>query len=84
MVLNFDLRARYSVPTEYRAEFRSQSSLDIQYLPNTELNFDLGARHSVYLPNKELNFYIRDRYSVPTEYKAELLYQTFTFSTYRI
>ena len=94
MVLNFDLRARNSVSNEYGAELCSHANLclpnivlnlilelNIQYLPNMAMTFDLRAQYSVstgvefisnvdihYLPNMVLNFDLRSQYSVSLDY----------------
>ena len=47
IVMNFDRRARYSVCTEYVAEFRSQSPI-FGTQTNVELNFNLRDKYLVY------------------------------------
>ena len=50
-------------------ELNSDLELDIRYLPNVVLNFDVRARYSVH--RRMWNFDPRARYSVFTENSAE-------------
>ena len=82
MVLNFDLRARYSASTKHGTEFRSQSSIFGVYRIWCWISIsELDIRSE---PNIVLNFDLRARCSVSTEYSAEFRSQRSMLGIYRI
>ena len=99
IVLNFDIRARYSVH-RWMWNWIAISELDNRYVRNKELRFTLIARYSVTTKygakflsqssifgaqmNVELNGDFRARYSLPTLYGVEFRSQSSIFDVYRL